>query len=103
MRYTAGVQSLAQLYEAVSLHQLLVGGSRYFVVRAFVCLLFAQLFFLFFLFLSLLPFISFSLPSSLFLHYTFISSLFHLYPFSAFYLLLSPFFNCYAFNHLHDF
>jgi len=47
MRYTAGVQSLAQLFEAVSLHQLLVGGSRYFVVRTFVCLLFAQLCFSF--------------------------------------------------------
>jgi hypothetical protein len=44
MRYTAAVQSLAQLFEAVSLHQLLVGGSRYVVVRAFLCLLFAQLF-----------------------------------------------------------
>jgi len=99
MRYTAGVQSLAQLFEAVSLHQLLVGGSRYFVVRTFLCLLFAQLCFSFFLFLSILPFISFSLPSYLFLHYTFISSLFHLYLFLPFYLPLSPFLNFYAFIH----
>lgn len=99
MRYTAGVQSLAQLFEAVGLHQLLVGGSRYFVVRAFVCLLFAQLFFLFFLFISLLPFISFVSVSTLYFHFLPFSPL----PFSAFYLLLSPFSNCYAFNHLHDF
>jgi hypothetical protein len=94
MRYTctAGVQSLAQLWEAPDILSL----ENFTVCYLRSC-------FLFFLFFSLLPCISISLSSSLFLHYTSISSFFHLYLFFPFYLLLAHFLNFYAFIHLYNF
>jgi len=73
MRYAAGVQSLPQFFEAVSLHQLLARGSRYLwlghssVCYTRSCISFSSYFFLLFL-LSLSPFlrlcfyITFSFP-----------------------------------------